>query len=188
MYIWFLGILILSGLVGFIAAYFLRIIFLEKYFKELYKSVLQSTDALVTNLIAQIDIKSKISDPKLFDKIQPIIEAKVDDFLNVKLKAEIPMIGMLIGNKTNDKVKVIFINQLRTLFPEILSELTNQFDIENEIKTKLNGVLHQDTFKIRLKAFLNDKSFVINYLGLLVGLITGLINILLSYYYFIYAT
>ena len=61
-------------------------------------------------------IEQKIGDPKNFEKVKPLIETHIDDFLRNKLKEQMPMISMFIGDKTINTLKTVFIKQVFDLF------------------------------------------------------------------------
>src|SRR5262245_46222004 len=65
-------------------------------------------------------IEEKVSDPSILQKIMPMIEEHIDDFLRNKLKKEMPFIGMFVGDKTIESLKKVFITELETLFPNIM--------------------------------------------------------------------
>ena len=57
-------------------------------------------------------LEDKLSNPANFDKLKPAIEAHMDDFLNNRLKEQMPMISMFIGEKTINSLKTIFIAEI----------------------------------------------------------------------------
>jgi uncharacterized membrane protein YheB (UPF0754 family) len=75
-----------------------------------------------SELLSFADIEQKISDPENVAKILPLLEGHIDTFLREKLTTEIPMIGMLIGDKTISQVKGVFIKELEELFLFLLNE------------------------------------------------------------------
>ena len=87
---------------------------------------------LATKEFLAFDIEKKISDPSNLEKAMPVIESHVDNFLRNKLKEQMPMVSMFIGDKTIQTIKAVFIKELETLFPEIM----NQF--AGNMKSKLN--------------------------------------------------
>src|SRR3982751_2315218 len=55
---------------------------------------------LVSNeLLSFSELEQKISDPANVEKLLPALEAHIDTFLKEKLPVQIPMLGMLIGEK-----------------------------------------------------------------------------------------
>ena len=81
----------------------------------------QQIGALVSKeLVSFNDIGSKLTNEENIKKIMPVAEVHVDDFLRNKLKEAFPMIGMLIGEKTIETLKGIFMKELETIFPVII--------------------------------------------------------------------
>lgn len=129
--------------------------------------------------------RDKLSDAGLLETAMPTIEKHIDEFLNVKLKEEIPMIGMFIGNKTTDQLKAVFIKQLQTLFPEIMQQLSGNlaasFNMEQLISEKINAI--PDTkLKEQLQAPLQKPLARLYWAGLITGVIIGVVNYLIFYF------
>jgi len=86
-------------------------------------------------------IEEKISDPSVLQKIMPLIEEHIDDFLRNKLKKEMPFIGMFVGDKTIGSLKKVFMTELETLFPNIMksyvSNLIKDLNIEQLVSQKI---------------------------------------------------
>ena len=57
------------------------------------------------------DIEQKISNPENLKKVMPMIETHVDDFLRNRLKDEMPVISMFIGDKTITNLKTMFMKE-----------------------------------------------------------------------------
>ena len=55
---------------------------------------------LSEELISFSDIKEKVIHPGNVQKIMPLVEEHIEQFLRVKLPKEMPVIGMFIGDKT----------------------------------------------------------------------------------------
>ncbi len=86
----------------------------------------------------------QISKPENFQKILPQVEEHIDNFLKVKLPASMPMIGMLIGDRTISQLKSIFIAELESLFPVVMTgymqSLQTDFDIEKMVREKITAI------------------------------------------------
>lgn len=76
-------------------------------------------------LWAQELVGEKLSDPAHLDRLMPLIEKEVDEFLRVKLPAKMPMIGMLVGERTIGELKSVFIAELKELFPVVMKNYMN---------------------------------------------------------------
>ena len=68
---------------------------------DLKKSIAEETGRFAGSQLLSFDeIERRITDPKSLDKIMPVIEEHIDQFLRVKLGKEMPMISAFIGDKT----------------------------------------------------------------------------------------
>ena len=66
------------------------------------------------------DIEGKIASPKNLQKLMPTVEVHVDNFLRNKLSDELPFISLFIGDRTIRSLKNIFMQELETLFPQLM--------------------------------------------------------------------
>jgi uncharacterized membrane protein YheB (UPF0754 family) len=82
------------------------------------------------------------TDPGNLEKILPRIDRHIDHFLRVKLVDKMPVVGMLIGEKTVSELKSVFMEEMQALFPVVMSTymgtLQNRMDIEKIIVEKIN--------------------------------------------------
>ena len=87
------------------------------------------------------DIEAKISNPENLKQIMPIIETHIDDFLRNKLKDEMPVISMFIGDKTIGNLKTMFMKEIETLLPIVMKQyaanLKTELDLEQIVITKV---------------------------------------------------
>src|SRR5687768_3307182 len=89
------------------------------------------------------EIEQKISDPASLQKIMPMIEEHIDDFLRNRLKTEMPMISMFIGDKTVNKLKAAFMKEIETLFPQVMKQyagnMMHELDLESMVVNKISA-------------------------------------------------
>lgn len=130
------------------------------------------------------NIEQKVADPKNLDKIMPVIEEHVDEFLRVKLAKEMPMISMFIGDKTIATMKKIFMQELGTLFPEIMknyaANLKAEFDLEKIITEKIDRLpMHviEDVTKTQMNTTIRNFKIA----GAVTGFVIGLLQIVLVF-------
>ncbi|MGJ7032580.1 hypothetical protein [Niabella hirudinis] len=180
---WLFLILPASALTGWLIHWIAGNYFLNRYLPRQDAPLAAKAGQLTGRLMEQtFNMEEKISDPALIEKAMPSIEKHIDDFLNVKLKEEIPMLGMFIGNKTTDKIREVFINQLKVLFPQVMLQLAGQ--LKNELnpeqivirqltQTPLSSLV-KDDIAAKLRKYRNA--------GLLYGFIIGLVNLVLLYF------
>jgi uncharacterized membrane protein YheB (UPF0754 family) len=110
----------------------------------------------------------------------PTVEIHVDDFLRNKLKEAFPMIGMLIGDRTINTLKEIFMNELETLFPVIMKgymeNLQNDLDLEQLISDKI-ATFSPDKLETVLYQTMGKELRQARLLGAAIGFLVGLIQV-----------
>jgi uncharacterized membrane protein YheB (UPF0754 family) len=130
-------------------------------------------------------IEEKITDPANLQKIMPSIEEHIDDFLRNKLKKEMPFIGMFIGDKTIDSLKKVFITELETLFPKIMtsyaSNLANDLNIEQLVVQKIAAVSLKET-EAMFRKNLSKELRLAGLISAFIGTFTGFVVMLIIFY------
>lgn len=145
------------------------------------KQLAAQLSALVSReLLSLTDLEAKIASPDSFNKIKPTVEEHVDDFLRNKLKEAFPMIGMLIGDRTINTLKEIFMKELETLFPVIMKgyiqNLQKDLDLEKLISDKIMAFTPK-TLETTLYQNMGKELARARLVGLLLGLFIGLIQV-----------
>ena len=130
-------------------------------------------------------IEEKITDPAQVQKIMPVIEEHIDDFLRNKLKKEMPVISVFIGEKTIGSLKKVFMNELEILFPKIIggfaSNLVNDLDVESLISKRINGLSISELETDFRKNF-SRQIRLAQAAAALIGLFIGLFGLVITYY------
>lgn len=57
-----------------------------------------------------------------YQQIRPFIEEQADHFFRYRLVQAMPMVGMLIGDKTIQQMKAVLMNELEDLFPVVMEK------------------------------------------------------------------
>jgi len=136
-------------------------------------------------LLSFNDIEEKISDPKNLQRVLPMIETHVDDFLRNRLKDEMPVISMFIGDKTIASFKTLFLKEIETLFPLLMKQyavnLKDELDLEQIVVEKVaafsSDKLEEVLFQIMAKEF----KFV-EIIGAILGFLIGLLQVVITYF------
>lgn len=135
-------------------------------------------------LLSFADIESKITDPKNLDKIMPVMEKHIDDFLRVKLADKMPVISMFIGDKTINQMKEVFLDEMRTLFPTIMGnymgKLKDDLDLEKIVVQKVASFSSDKLESILVQIMAREFKFV-EIIGGVLGFIIGLVQVLLTF-------
>jgi uncharacterized membrane protein YheB (UPF0754 family) len=129
-----------------------------------------------------LSIDERVSDPTLIQKIMPTIEEHIDDFLRNKLKKEMPVISMFIGDKTITSLKQVFMNELEKLFPQVMgryaSNLVSDLNIEEVVNRKLAAFPPEKIESLFYEKL--GKEIRLAYASaMIIGLITGTIAMLI---------
>jgi uncharacterized membrane protein YheB (UPF0754 family) len=137
-------------------------------------------------LVSFNEIESKLTSEDNIKKIMPVAEEHVDDFLRNKLKVAFPMIGMLIGDRTINTLKEIFMKELETIFPVVIKgyvqNLQHDLDLEQMVAAKI-ATLQTDKLETAmyqsLKKELRAAGFFFGLIGFLIGLVqVGIVYLL----------
>lgn len=134
-------------------------------------------------LFSFTEIESKITGADNFQKLMPLIEVHVDEFLRIKLPKQMPMIGMFIGDKTINELKTVFITELESLFPVIMKSyignLGADLDLGKLVQEKITGlspVTLEKTFRLAMA----KERRKLGLLGAGIGFLIGILQVLLG--------
>jgi len=125
-------------------------------------------------------IEQKINDPKNFAAVKPMIETHIDDFLRNKLKEQMPMIGMFIGDKTINSLKTIFTQEIETLFPQVMQQfagnLKNELNPEQMVVSKIASI-SPEQFETAVYQNISKEIRMASIFGAAIGLLIGIIQL-----------
>ena len=193
---WLLIIPLLSSFIGWITLWIaIRMLFhprepkrilgitFQGIFPKHQPQLAEKLGSLVNReFLSYINIEQRVGDPTHLKKIMPMIETHVDDFLRIKLKAEIPMLSMFIGDKTISSLKKVFMQEIEILFPQVISQfaanLQAELDLERMVISKVAG-FSSDKLEGMLKEGLSKEFRFVALLGAAIGFIVGWIQVLI---------
>jgi uncharacterized membrane protein YheB (UPF0754 family) len=134
-------------------------------------------------LLSFSDIEQKIINPENLKKVLPQLETHIDHFLRVKLSHSMPVISMFIGDKTIDKLKAVFLEELETLFPKLMTDyaatLKNQLDLEQIVSEKVKAFSSDKLEDILYQVMAKEFRFV-EIIGGVLGFLIGLLQIVIT--------
>ncbi len=132
-------------------------------------------------------IRQKLADPETLQKTLPLIEEHIDHFLNVKLKASLPVITMFIGERVTNQLKELFMKELEELFPSVMNRfidgLQNSGELETEIAKKIESIpvrQIEDFFYSMFKTQIRKFSIGFSAAGFIIGIVQLIVLLLLS--------
>jgi uncharacterized membrane protein YheB (UPF0754 family) len=131
-------------------------------------------------LLSFSDIESKLTNPANLQKMMPMVEQKIDDFLRIRLADTMPMISMFIGDKTIEKLKTAIMNELESLFPALIknytSSLRQELDLEQIVTEKVKNFSSDQLEDILYQVMAREFRFV-EIIGGVLGFLIGLLQI-----------
>jgi len=126
-------------------------------------------------IVHQIDIsfflKSQNNEQQ-FEAVLPIIDKQLDDFFKHKLGEKMPAIAMFIGDQTIEQLKIIFIQELRSIYPSMMHKILTQgkHDVEGNLSTQWKSIIESKLMKA-------TKPY--RYLSFGIGLVFGILMVML---------
>ena len=129
------------------------------------------------------DIQRLITNPQNLEKLMPMIENHVDHFLRNKLGDEMPFLSLFIGDKTIRSLKKIFMQELETLFPQIMKNyaghLQEELDLEKIVTEKVSA-FSTDKLESILYQIMSKEFRFVEILGGVIGFIIGIMQVLIT--------
>lgn len=194
---WLLLIPVISGFIGWITNWVaIKMLFhprnpvrfagitLQGIFPKRQQQFAQKLGKLVSEqLLSFQEIEQKIVSPDNLQKLMPVVESHVDDFLRKKLSDVFPVISMFIGDKTISQLKGHLMNELETLFPILMKRymghLQAELDLERIVTEKVSA-FSSDKLEEILMSIMSKEFRFVEILGGVLGFIIGLLQIAIS--------
>ncbi len=140
--------------------------------------LIESASMMAEEIFSLNQIEEKIADPENFEKIMPMAEEHIDHFLRVKLIETMPMISMFIGDKTITQLKVIFMDELRDLFPSAMKsyviKMQENINMQHLMREKIERLVTEKiepALKKNLSAYINRIALFAAAFGFIIGLL-----------------
>jgi uncharacterized membrane protein YheB (UPF0754 family) len=115
-------------------------------------------------------------------RVMNLVESKIDEFIDKKLAASMPMLSMFMNDDLKLKIKGALVNEINSILPELIDSygenLKKSIDIKGIVKEK---VLEFSTDKLEeiLYSIMKKEFRFIEILGAVLGFIIGLIQVAL---------
>ena len=134
-------------------------------------------------LLSFKEIEENIINPDNLSKMMPLVEGKIDLFLSEKLNIVFPMISMFIGQNTISQLKIVFMQELESMFPEIIGSymknIESQLDLEKMVTEKVAG-FSSDKMETILNQIMSKEFRFVEIIGGVLGLIIGILQVLIT--------
>lgn len=194
---WLLSIPVISGFIGWVTNWVaIKMLFhpkkqvnflgikIQGIFPKSQEQFAIKLGKLVSEqLLSFDDIESKLTNPTNVQKMIPQLETHLDHFLRVKLKETMPMISAFIGDKTIDKLKKVFVDELQELFPSLIknyaASLKNDLDLEQIVTDKVKNFSSDQLEDILYQIMAKEFRFV-EIIGGVLGFLIGLLQVAIT--------
>jgi uncharacterized membrane protein YheB (UPF0754 family) len=135
-------------------------------------------------LLSFKDIEAKITDGSNLKQVMPIVENHIDNFLRNKLASEVPIISMFIGDKTIEELKSVFMKELESLFPVLMTsymeKLKHELDLEAIVTEKVSN-FSSDKLEEILQAIMSKEFRFIEIIGAVLGFLIGIVQVFITW-------
>jgi hypothetical protein len=142
-------LVLFTGLAWFISWSMIAILFYPK------KPIL-GWQAPLIGWVKDFELNTLIKEEQLtgqLDKLIPTLDHKLEDFFRNRLAEKLPMISMFIGDKTIQQLKIVFMDELRNIFPELIHSFSS-----NMQKEFIDQLEHQSLEKLKFASFSSNFS------------------------------
>lgn len=134
-------------------------------------------------LLSFEDIEEKIIRPENLQKVMPMIERHIENFLRIKLSEEMPFLSLFVGDKTIQSLKKIFMQELEALFPQLMKSyighLQTELDLEKIVTDKVAAFSIEKLESILFQIMKREFRFV-EITGGIIGFLIGLIQVFIT--------
>ncbi|MDR6340156.1 uncharacterized membrane protein YheB (UPF0754 family) [Filimonas zeae] len=144
----------------------------------------QRIAAAIGNLVSReftfAALEQQLTQPATIQKLMPAVEIHIDTFLREKLPRAMPMLGMLIGDRTIQQLKDIFMAELQTLLPIVIQQyvqaLEKDVDAGAIIQQKINA-LSLAQLEEHLYRPAANRLYHLAWVGAIIGFVTGMLQL-----------
>ena len=110
------------------------------------------------------------------------VEKKIDDFIDVKLLASMPMLAMFLNDDLKNKIRTTLLDEISQVIPGVIDayadKLKNQIDIKAIVYEKVVS-FSSDKLESILFAIMKKEFKFIELLGGILGFVIGLIQLII---------
>ncbi len=157
---------------------------LQGVFPKRKQQIAESLGRIVgQELLSFQDIEKTITAPENVQKILPLADQHIDDFLRHKLKAAMPVVSMFIGEKTIQQLKSVFMKELEELFPVIMQNyvrhIKDDLDLEKIVVDKIVN-FSSERLEQMLNQILTKEFRFVEVIGAALGFLIGVMQIFIT--------
>lgn len=158
---------------------------IQGVFPKRQKVMAEKLGNIVANELFSIDdvvAKMKNADNT---EVLGFVESKIDDFINIKLQASMPMLSMLLNADLKAKIKNTLMTEIEEVIPGVIESYANKLKTEVDVKAIVKEKVtnfSSDKLEEILVSIMKKEFKFIELLGGVLGFIIGLIQLALVYF------
>lgn len=158
---------------------------IQGVFPKNQQRVAERIGSMVSNeLFSSKDIRAHIEHPDNLDAIRNAVELKIDEYLNVTFPKNYPITSIFVGKNRKNKIKDDLILEVEKVAPEVIEQYVQNIEASlniEEIVRKKVAALPPDRLEEMLNSILKKEFKFIEYIGGIIGLIIGIVQVVLVY-------
>jgi uncharacterized membrane protein YheB (UPF0754 family) len=136
-------------------------------------------DAVINRFLSPDKINNYLTGTNHFEKVKPVIEEHMDDFLRNRLKVVFPVISMFIGDKTINDLKGHFMVELEQLFPVVMNKYAGSIVNPEDIRSLISREILDANISQLVQKHFSKEIQLFTIWGALTGFTCGLLTVLL---------
>ena len=128
------------------------------------------------------DIKDRFTSTSTALEINKVLDEKLEDFLEVKLKSSMPMLAMFLNKEAKVKIKETLHLEFQNILPDILNKYSEKLEKDiniEEIVAKKVSAFSSDKLEQILFSIMKKEFKLIELLGGVLGFLIGIIQLLI---------
>ncbi len=194
---WDYSLPFIAGLIGWVTNYLaikmlfhprkpIRILFfdIQGIFPKRQKVLAERLGKIVaTELFSFKDIKDRFASTSTASEINIVLDEKLEDFMDAKLKTMMPMLSMFMNSETKARIKDTLHQEFQNILPDILNryseKLEREIDIQQIVYEKVSG-FSVDKLEEILISIMEKEFKVIELIGGILGFAIGLIQLVIA--------
>jgi uncharacterized membrane protein YheB (UPF0754 family) len=128
------------------------------------------------------DIKDRFTQTSTAVEINKVLDQKLEDFMEVKLKEMLPMLSIFLNSEKRMKIKNTLHDEFKNILPDILNKysekLEQDIDVEQIVIKKVDA-FSSDKLESILFSIMRKEFKFIEILGGILGFLIGIFQLLL---------
>jgi uncharacterized membrane protein YheB (UPF0754 family) len=158
---------------------------IQGVFPKNQERVAEQIGKMVSNeLFSAKDIRAHIEHHDNLDTIRNAVEIKIDEYLNVTFPKNYPITSIFVGKNRKNKIKDDLILEVEKVAPEVIEKYVQNIEASLNIEDIVRGkvaALPPDRLEEMLNSILKKEFKFIEYIGGVIGLIIGILQVVLVY-------